>query len=404
MTERKTGTGPVREAIEAAAPPEDIPVIPLGLVVNRVGGAFHFFLTRGGRIYAMRHRDLSRAGIGELFGGVTDWLEENHPDVDKSGKSKGGWLVDAAREDLIRRSEAAGDFDPDHMVRGAGAWRGPEGGLIVHAGDRVFIEGNWIDAGKRIGNFVYPKSRAFSRPAPTPASSEEVASLHDFLETWSWRRPVEAPRILLGWLGCAMICGALYWRPHLWVTGGKGAGKSTLENLVFSVLGDGLYRASDPTAAGIRQGLGGGARAVAVDEIEFEPGSKRAETIVELARIASTDSQAAIVRGTVDGNALSYFIRSTFYFSSIVHAPMRPQDRSRVTVLECQWRSKKGPPRRCKKGPLGGCGLVPVVHGRAPRATRRALNRLTRRRAREGPVGPRGQAWAGWSVQLAVGV
>ena len=70
----------------------------------------------------------------------------------------------------------------------------------------------------------------------------------------------------------------------------------------------------------------------------------------------------------------------------------------------CQWRSKKGPLRRCKKGPLGGCGLVPVVHGRAPRATRRALNRLTRRRAREGPVGPRGQAWAGWSVQLAVGV
>ena len=66
--------------------------------------------------------------------------------------------------------------------------------------------------------------------------------------------------------------------------------------------------------------------------------------------------------------------------------------------------AKKGPLRRCKKGPLGGCGLVPVVHGRAPRATRRALNRLTRRRAREGPVGPRGQAWAGWSVQLAVGV
>ena len=65
----------------------------------------------------------------------------------------------------------------------------------------------------------------------------------------------------------------------------------------------------------------------------------------------------------------------------------------------CQWRSKRGPPWRSKKGPLGSCGLVPVVHGRAPRATRRALNRLTRRRAREGPVGPRGQAWAGWAVQ-----
>ncbi len=36
--------------------------------------------------------------------------------------------------------------------------------------------------------------------------------------------------------------------------------------------------------------------------------------------------------------------------------------------------------------------LVPEVHGRAPRALRRALNRQTRRRAWEGPVGPRGQA------------
>ena len=89
-----------------------------------------------------------------------------------------------------------------------------------------------------------------------------------------------------------------------------------------------------------------------------------------------------------------------------VMVPLRPGEdgRAKASWRECQWRSKKGPPRRCKKGPLGGCGLVPVVHGRAPRATRRALNRLTRRRAREGPVGPRGQAWAGWSVQLAVGV
>ncbi len=87
------------------------------------------------------------------------------------------------------------------------------------------------------------------------------------------------------------------------------------------------------------------------------------------------------------------------------HTAKRIFDRLRDEYgFTCQWRSKKGPPRRCKKGPLGGCGLVPVVHGRAPRATRRALNRLTRRRAREGPVGPRGQAWAGWSVQLAVGV
>ena len=100
------------------------------------------------------------------------------------------------------------------------------------------------------------------------------------------------------------------------------------------------------------------------------------------------------------GNATAGLLNRDAVATSIERVLLSPE----VVRLTCQWRSKKGPPRRCKKGPLGGCGLVPVVHGRAPRATRRALNRLTRRRAREGPVGPRGQAWAGWSVQLAVGV
>ena len=39
-------------------------------------------------------------------------------------------------------------------------------------------------------------------------------------------------------------------------------------------------------------------------------------------------------------------------------------------------RSKKGPPRRCKKGPLGGCGLVPVVHGRMTAALRAAISSM----------------------------
>ena len=41
-----------------------------------------------------------------------------------------------------------------------------------------------------------------------------------------------------------------------------------------------------------------------------------------------------------------------------------------ITDVTCQWRSKKGPPRRCKKGPLLGmlACLAINLHGRAPRA------------------------------------
>ena len=48
-------------------------------------------------------------------------------------------------------------------------------------------------------------------------------------------------------------------------------------------------------------------------------------------------------------------------------------------------------------------GLVPIVHGRAPRATRRACERAdAAARVGEGPVGPRGQAGARWLGQTTV--
>ena len=112
--------------------------------------------------------------------------------------------------------------------------------------------------------------------------------------------------------------------------------------------------------------------------------------------ILDMDSSVSPTHGEQEGTAYNGHFGCTCYHPLFLF--------NQFGDLECQWRSKKGPPWRCKKGPLGGCGLVPVVHGRAPRATRRSLNRPTRRRAREGPVGPRGQAWVGWSVQFAVGV
>ena len=31
--------------------------------------------------------------------------------------------------------------------------------------------------------------------------------------------------LLAGWVALAPICGALDWRPHIWLTGGAGTGK-----------------------------------------------------------------------------------------------------------------------------------------------------------------------------------
>ena len=34
--------------------------------------------------------------------------------------------------------------------------------------------------------------------------------------------------LLAGWVALAPVCGALGWRPHAWITGKAGSGKTTI--------------------------------------------------------------------------------------------------------------------------------------------------------------------------------
>ena len=131
-----------------------------------------------------------------------------------------------------------------------------------------------------------------------------------------------------------MICGVLRWRPHIWVVGGAGSGKSELERLLSRLLASTVLRLSAPTEASVRQQLGASARAVMIDEIEPSELNMRAREVVELARLASTDRQAPTARGGLGGVATLFHVRACFYLTSILHAPLAPQDASRITVLE----------------------------------------------------------------------
>lgn len=321
----------IRAAVDEAEVFDDCPVKALGESVE--GGRF-FFLSKSGKVRTTSHRDLNKPGIDTLFVGHTDWLIENHASVDRKGKPNGGWEADAARSDLLRRCDAVGYFDPDKQIRGPGPWLNDDGELVVHCGDRVLRGTEWTKAGFRDGRYIYPTYPRMMMPPSAPAEAYEVQELMEFLGRWNWRWGECAPRVLIGWIFAALVCGALPWRPHIWVTGGRGQGKSTLESLIFGILGDALKRASDPTGAGVRNKLNGAALPVALDEVEFDPSNRRAQDCIELARIGSTDNQASIVRADPSGGTNSWSIRACFYFTSVFHAPMKPQDRSRITVLE----------------------------------------------------------------------
>lgn len=350
------GEGP---AASPGPSPGPCPVRCLG----RADG-WYFFLSPRAEYRALRYRDMSALGIDSLFEGDDTWLRLKFPRYSKAREGEQpeviGYAAPAAARWLMGEAGKAGFFDPTKSLRGTSVWldempgrkRGEvDRGLLIHCGDALLrfsaaetaggelvqrrdIQPGLVRAGPEGRVWVYPARPAESRPASVAASQEEMRELWHFLHRWNWVQPSNSPTLILGWLACGVIAGLLRWRPHIWVTGGAGTGKSTLEYMMSEILASTVLRLSAPTEAGVRQQLGPSARPVMLDEIEPSEANTRASEVVALARIASTDRQAPVGRGSVNGVPSNFPIRAVFYLTSILHAPLIPQDAQRITVLD----------------------------------------------------------------------
>ncbi len=341
----------------------DCPVKTLGFYADITGTQRCYYLDVNGQLVGLeagnRHGKLALAA---LFGRETIWLEEHFPQwsapvFEGRGKERRlikeseiiGFDQKEAAEALVIACVERGIFDAAGRIRGRGAHRGrpgPEGsaGLILHCGNKVLaarqratgtVSGWDWEACGLIDGFVYPTGGAIPRPWHEKVGSKAGDRLLQLLMTWNWKRPLLDPRFLLGWIGSAMIGGALTWRPNIWITGGRGTGKSTLngENGVLDLLfGDGKMQTGNSSAAAIRQMLKNSTVPVMFDEIEASADNRRVNEVVELARVSS--SGAKIHRGGQDHQAHEFTLRSCFQFSSINIPPLEPQDRSRLGILE----------------------------------------------------------------------
>jgi len=316
--------------------PEGCRVIPLG-----IDGKTRFYLDANRQLIALKVDEHTRLGIAGLFGDYTWQLFEYWPRLGRDGDVT-GWRPEAGSEALMAACARKGPWQPFETERGLGAWRGDEGELVLHCGDVILSFPRGPKAYSRrvegspgvIGRYVYPAAPGMPRPSPEIAKPGEhgpAGELLSLLRSWNWRRGEIDAVLLLGWVGAAIIGGALGWRPLIWITGSRGTGKSTLHELVRHLLGS-VVQVSDPSAAGIWQKLRHSTLPVAVDELEAEEDNRKGNAIVKLARQAA--SGGLVLRGGADHQASEFKARSAFLFSSILMPSLQPQDRSRLAVLE----------------------------------------------------------------------
>lgn len=320
-----------RKTLKNYTLPDDCPVKALGTR----NGIFVYLdnLNQLRELPAGKHGRLELEG---LFAGCISFLHKNYPRYSKPDKSGASEIVGFRAEDvaaaLMDECATKGIFDPREAIRGPGCWKAQDGELIMHCGDAIYQGLTKSNPGK-IGHFVYPAAAPKPRPTETENGMEAAQELLALFKTWNWSRPELDPALLMGWIGAAILGGALDWRPLVWITGDKSTGKSTLHKVLKSVLGtSGLISASDASAAGLWQSVGHASLPIALDEQESEEDNRRNNNLIKLARHAATGG--VVLRGSSDHRHADFTVRSCFLFSSILIPPMLAQDISRMAILQ----------------------------------------------------------------------
>lgn len=288
--------------------------------------AYFIFQHERRQISVYRKGDFNESGFIELA--PLNWWELNFPG------DKGGINRAMASNWLIRLAGARGIYDLSR-IRGRGAWV-DDGRMVFHHGDSLTVDGVPTQVTKIASRFVYELDRSLPQPAADALTADEGEYLLELAGQFRWSKAASGP-LLMGWIALAPLCGALKWRPHIWLTGGAGCGKSTVLNSFVHPLmaGHDVFAQGSSSEAGIRQTLKADALPVLFDESEQNDDRERSRVqgVLALIRQSSTESQALTLKGTSGGASMAFHVRSMFALASIQVGIQHQADVERMAVL-----------------------------------------------------------------------
>jgi len=251
---------------------------------------------------------------------------------------KGGFKILASQDFLQENSVKAGRFSMD-IVRGAGVWIDGKH-KVVNTGSELYIDGIKTKYEKFDSRYVYVTSeKDFGKIEGEMASSTDGKKLFKLFESQKWVNP-QSLYGAMGWSLISNFGGCLNWRPHIYITGKIGSGKSwLLDNVVKPLVGDyAHYGSGSDTEAGIRRSIMQEPRPVVLDEMKIK--SKKDESnignIMNLIRNSSSDASAKITMASPDGGTINFNVRSPFCLSSD-QIPYETEDlASRILICELE--------------------------------------------------------------------
>jgi putative DNA primase/helicase len=310
---------------EDPAPADNLPFRPLGFD----HGIYYYLPAAACQVVALTAAQHNKSHFLQLA--PLEWWANGF------GDERGRIDWDSAVNAIMGACISQGVYDPSR-VRGRGAWADASR-VILHLGNRLVIDGYSHPITKLPLKFktfyFYENAKAIDGPGSDVLSDDLCAKVRIIAERFRWETPASA-NLLLGWIVLAPVCGALDWRPHIWITGGAGTGKTTILKAFMKPLLGGMFEGATggTTEAGLRGQLRSDAIPVVFDELEQneQKDKQTVQNILALARIASSEG-GKIYKGTTSGGSNSFEIRSMFCCSSINVALIQRADLDRFCVL-----------------------------------------------------------------------
>lgn len=293
---------------------------------------YHFYSYKSKTVISLSPTAMSKPNLLQMA--PLPWWEGYFRRFGKDGARIGGFELDKAQNWLIDKSVERKVFS-SKLIRGRGAWLDGKN-IVIHTGENLIVDGQLSDFEHFNSKYIYEIGEDMGLKMPLPLSTKQASAVIDILNLVNWDRGVNA-YLLAGWCVVAPMCGALPWRPHIWLTGGAGTGKSwVFRHPVRRLLGETALSVQGETSeAGLRQLLKHDALPVLFDEAEGEDkkSQERMADIIGLMRSASTADSGIMAKGSSFGRANTYTARSCMGFASIAFQITHQSDRTRVSIL-----------------------------------------------------------------------
>jgi putative DNA primase/helicase len=305
----------------------DVPSDPLDDIrpLGHNRGMYSFFPKTAGQIVTLPTGALGRIQNLYLLAPRGFWVDNYSPD----GKTPDSQICAFASAHLMEACHKKGIFQPEN-TRGVGAWIDGKTPL-VNCGDLIITaDGRRAHPAEFRGQHVYESGPRVVDVTADALTNKEAVQLRDLCHRLTWKKPQYAD-LLAGWLVIAPVGSALTWRPHIWITGRAGSGKSTIVNeIIEPIIGKiGIKRDGGTTEAGMRKALGTSGRPFVLDEAEAESQQRQSEMTKILGLIRGASS------GSVVENANANFqVRSCFCLAAIIPRIEQVADKERITMLE----------------------------------------------------------------------